>query len=238
MTFITNALNFPNLTTKSTPTTSDILLISDQAAGGALKQATFGSFPGPTSLITTDNSPTIASFCACMPGMASNIQSSTDLQGYSVQNTYVGLVPFYVGVPWTATKLQIIVKLGFAASTITMGIYNSVNGQASGAPITAGSVASATSNTLVSATISASLSANTLYWAAFQGSATNSNLGVTLAQMNCSSPAIFTYSSSTGTWTQTIAIYPFTYSVGTLPTITPASIINTSFNYIPLMRIV
>lgn len=45
MAFVTNPLNFPNLTVKSTPTTSDVLLISDAAASSALKQVTIGSLP-------------------------------------------------------------------------------------------------------------------------------------------------------------------------------------------------
>ena len=45
MAFVTNSLNFPNLTSKATPTTSDVLLISDAAASSALKQITIGTLP-------------------------------------------------------------------------------------------------------------------------------------------------------------------------------------------------
>lgn len=45
MAFVTNSLNFPNLTSKATPTSSDLLLISDAAASSALKQCTIGSLP-------------------------------------------------------------------------------------------------------------------------------------------------------------------------------------------------
>lgn len=45
MSFYTNSLNFPNLTVKSTPTSSDILLIADAAASNIPKQCTIGSLP-------------------------------------------------------------------------------------------------------------------------------------------------------------------------------------------------
>ena len=45
MAFVTNSLNFPNLTVKSTPVSGDILLIADSAASNALKQITIGTLP-------------------------------------------------------------------------------------------------------------------------------------------------------------------------------------------------
>lgn len=45
MAFITNSLNFPNLTSKASPTVSDLILIADAAASNALKQATLSSLP-------------------------------------------------------------------------------------------------------------------------------------------------------------------------------------------------
>lgn len=45
MAFVTNSLNFPNLTNKSTPVSGDILLIADSAAANALKQITIGTLP-------------------------------------------------------------------------------------------------------------------------------------------------------------------------------------------------
>lgn len=45
MAFVTNSLNFPNLSVKITPTTSDVLLISDAADSSALKQITVGTLP-------------------------------------------------------------------------------------------------------------------------------------------------------------------------------------------------
>ena len=53
MAFVSNSLNFPNLTSKASPTTSDILLISDQAASGALKQCTIGSLPSGTIIFNS-----------------------------------------------------------------------------------------------------------------------------------------------------------------------------------------
>lgn len=232
-----NSINFPNSTTKSTPTTSDILLLSDQAAGGVLKQAAFSTFPAPTSLLSTDNSATVASFCASLPGAFSVTQSDTFSQGFSIQNTSISLVPFYLTTTWSATSIQTIVKTGFAGSTITMGIYASANGRPSGAALTAASVASTANNTLVSATISASLSANTLYWAALQASTSNTNLAITIGKYNFSAPNLFLYSTSTGVWTLSCAFYTNTYSAGTLPSITPASVSLVGFNYMPIMRI-
>lgn len=45
MAFYTNSLNFPNLTSKATPTTSDIIMIADAAASDIPKQITIGSLP-------------------------------------------------------------------------------------------------------------------------------------------------------------------------------------------------
>ncbi|CAB4240955.1 hypothetical protein UFOVP23_44 [uncultured Caudovirales phage] len=45
MSSYSNALGFPGLTTKASPTLSDIILISDAAAGGALKQTTLSDLP-------------------------------------------------------------------------------------------------------------------------------------------------------------------------------------------------
>ena len=45
MGFVTNSINFPEWNAKSTPTTSDILMLSDQAASGALKQSPVSGFP-------------------------------------------------------------------------------------------------------------------------------------------------------------------------------------------------
>lgn len=49
MAFYNNGLNFPNLTSKGTPTTSDILLLADAAASNVPKQCTVGSLPFATS---------------------------------------------------------------------------------------------------------------------------------------------------------------------------------------------
>lgn len=45
MAFVSNSLDLPNLTNKSTPVSGDILLISDSAGGNALKQCTIGTLP-------------------------------------------------------------------------------------------------------------------------------------------------------------------------------------------------
>lgn len=43
--FVTNSLNFPNLTSKASPVGADILLIADSAAGNAVKQCLISSLP-------------------------------------------------------------------------------------------------------------------------------------------------------------------------------------------------
>lgn len=45
MPFFNNGINFPNLTTKGTPTTADILLLADAAAANVPKQCTVGALP-------------------------------------------------------------------------------------------------------------------------------------------------------------------------------------------------
>lgn len=43
MAFVTNSINFPNLSAKSTPIGADIIMLADSAAANALKQATFNT---------------------------------------------------------------------------------------------------------------------------------------------------------------------------------------------------
>lgn len=233
-----NSINFANVTTKSTPTTSDLIPISDQAASGALKLSPYSGFPAPTTLITTDNFSTVGSFCASLPGTFSETQSDTQTQSPGQFNTRFWIVPFYVGIPWTATKIQTIVKTGVAASTITMAIYASVSisGEPTGAPLTQGSVATTTSNTLVTATISTSLSAYTLYWAAIQAS-TATTLALSLGLINVGAPNVLTQVGSLGIWLMNSFSYTNTYSAGALPTINPANAVGNSINYMPIMRI-
>jgi hypothetical protein len=55
MAFYSNALDFPNLTSKGTPTTSDLIMIADAAASNVPKQATVGSLPFPTVPVSVTN---------------------------------------------------------------------------------------------------------------------------------------------------------------------------------------
>lgn len=55
MAFYSNALDFPNLTSKASPTTSDIIMIADAAASNVPKQATIGSLPFPAIPVTVPN---------------------------------------------------------------------------------------------------------------------------------------------------------------------------------------
>lgn len=45
MAFVSNSLDFPNLTNKATPVSADILLLGDSAAGNSVKECTVGSLP-------------------------------------------------------------------------------------------------------------------------------------------------------------------------------------------------
>lgn len=45
MAFVTNSLNFPNLTAKGTPVSADLVMIADSAASNSIKQATVGNLP-------------------------------------------------------------------------------------------------------------------------------------------------------------------------------------------------
>ena len=56
MAFVSNSLDFPNLTVKSSPVGADILLIADSAAGNALKQTLVSDLPfAPASGATVVN---------------------------------------------------------------------------------------------------------------------------------------------------------------------------------------
>lgn len=71
MAFYSNALDFPNLTVKGTPTTSDILMIADAAASNVPKQITIGSLP----------------FAPLAGGAVVNVTSAT--QAMAVDTTYI-----------------------------------------------------------------------------------------------------------------------------------------------------
>lgn len=232
-----NAVNFANLATKTTPTLSDGIPISDQAAAGLPKDSLLNTFPPTTIILGIDNKTTTASVAACLPGSISVTQSDTQTVAINISiNTGFWAIPFYVTESWAATRMDTIVKTGVAASTVTMGIYASALGLPTGAALTAASIATTASNTLVSATISVTLSPYVLYFAAIQAS-TSTTLALMAGLLNVGAPNILTYASSTGTWTNNGLGYTNTYSAGSLPTINPANLFGTSVNYVPLMRI-
>lgn len=234
---VNDNINFPNLGAKSTPTLLDSIPISDVAAAGALKLATFGSFPIPTSTINLDNFSLTGSVIAALPGAMSSIQSDSQTVALGAFiNSNFFCVPFFVGESWAATFMDIIVKTGLAASTVTMGIYASSNGLPTGAALTVGSVATTANNTLVSVGISTTLSPYTIYWAALQASSA-ATLALTFSQLNVSAPNILVYASSTGAWTCNGIAYSRAYSAGTLPTINPVNLVGASINFCPLIRI-
>lgn len=237
-----NSSNLTQLATKSVPTTSDLVSISDAAAGGIPKQATIGSIPFSPGQITTENLALISIVSTGIPGMFANAQSTTQTQSMASQlNTNVLFVPFYVSRSYTVTGGKFLTTVGVAASTVTMGIYaatvgGTFNNFPTGAALTAGSVATTASATYSAVTLSTTLTPNVLYWAAMQAStATTLSLGV--VQLNISNPNIITQIAATGTWTANVLSYANSYSAGTLPTITQSSLVISARNYLPFMVI-
>jgi hypothetical protein len=236
-----NSINFAHLPTKSAPTTSDIVFISDQAASGAAKQATIGSLPLTSGQLTTENKPFVGLFSPGIPGMFSGIQS--DSQTQSLSSTFASnviFVPFYISQSWSLTQLRFLVITGAAASTCTGGIYaasisGTFNNFPTGAPLTTGSATTAVSATNVIITLSTiTLLPNTLYWAAFQSS-TGTTLSIAIGQLNIDHANIISQVAASSLWTANILTYTHVYSVGSLPTLTQSSIAITASNYLPIL---
>lgn len=238
-----NNSNFANLTVKSTPTTSDLLILSDQAANGVEKQSAISNFPAINAQqITQFNTAVGATFPATLPGLLGSLQSSSLTQTMGVLlNSNVVFIPFYVSIPWSLSSMTAIVSVGLAASTITMGVYASTPASGGtfanlpvGSPLAAGSAASATSNALCTPTVSTSLSANTLYYAAIQiSSAVTISIQVSKMCFGCN-----TINSASSGATMATSLYSIghVYSAGTLPAITQASISSSVVSYCPTIN--
>lgn len=119
-------------------------------------------------------------------GVATNLASSSTTQGYGWTGFKAGyyyyaqggsqtnatpalntmtLVPFILSVSATFTKIGIYVNTGGVSSVVRLGIYNSTDGAPSTRLLDAGTVATTTSATFASITISQTLSPG-LYWLA------------------------------------------------------------------------
>lgn len=242
MGFVTNSLNFANLPTKSTPTTSDLVLLSDQAASGALKQATIGSLPLSGGQLTIENQLRFNQFSPGIPGMFSGSLSNSQTQSLATlfANNVI-FVPFYISQSWTTTSINICVTASAAASTCTAGFYASstsgtFNNMPTGAPLAAAS-ANTTTATVQSIIVSASLVKNTLYWAALQLS-TATTLSIQIGQLNIDHANIISQVAASALWTANILTYANVYSAGSLPTLTQSSIAITASNYLPILSVV
>lgn len=238
-----NNTNFPHLTSKATPTTSDILFLSDQADSGKFKQSTVGSFPALNAQQVTQYNPSGFGLFSCqMPGMLNDVQSDSITQSMgTILNGSVFLVPFYLSTAWTVTALYLIVKTGLAASTATMGIYASTPASGGthankpvGSALVAGSVATTASNSIVNISFSQALSANTLYFAALQLSS-STTLAIAVGGINFGSAVVTGVNGGITAHLGSILTYSSAYSAGTLPTLTQTSIANTALNYCPIM---
>lgn len=238
---VNNSINFAHVATKSAPTASDIIFLSDQAAGGANKQATIGSIPFASGQITTENKSAIGIATLGIPGMYSATESNSQTQSKaSLFNTSVIFIPFYLSQSWAVGAMRFMVVTGAGSSTVTCGIYASstsgtFNNYPTGSALTVGSVATTSSNSYPNCTLSAAtLSANTLYWGAFQAS-TATTLSLSVTQLNIDHSNIISQVAASSSWTTNILTYTNTYSVGTLPTLTQSSIAITASNYLPTM---
>lgn len=236
-----NSINFAQLSTKSAPTTSDIVLLSDVAASGANKQATIGSLPIVGGQITIENKTNGLFATLGIPGMFSATTSNSITQSKTtLLNTSVVFVPFYLSQSWAVTAMRFTVVAGNVTGTATCGIYASstsgtYNNFPTGSTVCVGQATTNINNTYVSCSLSAAtLSANTLYWAAFQTS-TPGLLSILMGQLNIDHSNIISQVAASSSWTANILTYTNSYSAGTLPTLTQSSIAITASNYLPTM---
>lgn len=237
-----NNVNFPNLTAKGTPTTSDIMELSDVAASGIPKQAPIGNFPALNAQQITQFNPSGFAYFSCqLPGMFNDTQSDSIAQSLAISlNVNVLLVPFYLSTNWTTASLSIVVKTGLAASTATLGFYAATpaDGGAyanwpTGAPLAVGSIATATSNAIATASVATTLSANTLYFAAIQLSS-STTLTIAVGKYNFASTVVTANSGSA--ITPNFLTYANSYSAGSLPTLTQSSLAMDGNLYGPIIN--
>lgn len=233
-----NNCNMPHLTVKSSPGSSDRIPLVDQAASNTLKQVNISDLPTVNGQQMSQYGSGLLIFTASLPGMYGTTQSNSITQGIQASlNSNVHLFPFYVPVTFSVTKLYVPIVTGLAASTVTMGIYAATASGAFvncpvGVPLTAGSVATTSSSTLVFATVSATLNANTLYYAAIQASsAVTQSIGVVILNLaQTGSMNLVGGVPEAGYF-----IYANAYSAGTLPTITSGSLVRANSLYSPLI---
>lgn len=228
-----NPLNLFNLTVKGVPIGADIIPIGDSAVTGTpLKQTTvsdLGIAVSPPISIGMNG------HLMALPGMFGGTVSNNLAQSLNMNNEVV-FMPFYVPFNLTTSAITTFVTVGAAASTVTMGIYNSSTSGIffpNGAPLGAASVASTANTTLVSVSVSVPLTANLLYWAAIQVS-TNTALSLNVNSLNLYSGAFFSSNGTTGLVPGPL-VFTHAYSAGTLPSVTPGGILSATPAYGPVM---
>lgn len=188
-----------------------------------------------TNNITSQIAPISITYIPCT--IAGNlISSSTNISQSMNFNTSVWFTPFFVNFSYTITALSSYVVTAVAASTITLGIYANQgagnNDLPSGAALAVGQVAS-TSQGMKTITISQALNPNTLYWAAIQVS-TNTTLAMQVALQGLNCGGVNFISAGVGLLPGSLS-YTNTYSAGTLPSVTSASVTIGAAAYLPVI---
>lgn len=153
--FVSNALDFPNLTVKATPIGADSILIKDSVTGNA-EQALISTLPSSGA--------SAKSVFAMGYGNANN-DFYYPLSGGPTANT-VSLVantlyclPIIIPISTLFTKIGVEVTTGSGSTSMRLGIYD--NGGTGGYPgariVDAGTVSTVTGGLVVTATISQTL---------------------------------------------------------------------------------
>lgn len=232
MTSYSNSLDFPTLTVKSAPTNSDIILISDQAAGGIPKQSLIQNLPPQPNQV----GPGYDELSICtLPGMLGALTSDNLTTGLDM-NSQILFMPFYVKRPLTTADFYIHVHTGLAASTATLGVWNSTaanNDYPSGNALSVVQYDTSANDRKVQA-LAVSLSPNIVYWAGLQVSSAIT-LAINLIQQNFSGGGIGYQDAGVNTFYPLILSYTNTYSAGTMPSIVPASLTLTPATYVPFI---
>lgn len=108
MAFITNALNFPNLTAKTAPVGADLLMIADSAASNALKNVTNTNLFANAPAITT---PSIT-FNPTTQGVVGTTTNNNAAAGYvgefvSSQILFASAISISTGTPTNVTSISL-----------------------------------------------------------------------------------------------------------------------------------
>ena len=109
MTFKSNALNFPNLTTKSVPVGNDIVLLADSAASNTVKQTTIND------ILTNNPSAGGLTLIASVTASATPFISFTG----NLSTTYDNYLILVEGLQPTSDSVTLLLQFGIAGSYYT-----------------------------------------------------------------------------------------------------------------------